>query len=149
MTKQTEAESLSLANTRWRSWPLIDHKQWSWLLPAGILCAGILVSRLGGGWLLSIAAVLALAMVFWQFLLPVTFEITSLGLRRYALRHVRLVPWSAIHAYQLRSTGVVLFQRADPTSIDLLSSLFVPYPSDEDEVVVAMRLYLPHATEIP
>ena len=36
---------------------------------------------------------------------------------------MRLVPWHAIRAYQLRSTGVVFFQRADPTPIDLLQQL--------------------------
>jgi hypothetical protein len=104
---------------------------------------------LGGGWLLGLLAVAAIALALWQFLLPVTYEICSLGVRRYALGRMRLVPWSAIRAYQLRSTGVVFFQRSDPTAIDLLSSLFVPYPTDEDEVVVAVRLYLAHAAELP
>ena len=97
----------------------------------------------------GLVAVGTLALALWQFLLPVTYEICSLGVRRYALGRMRLVPWTAIRAYQLRSTGVVFFQRTDPTAVDLLSSLFVPYPSDEDEVVVAVRLYLPHAVELP
>jgi hypothetical protein len=80
--------------------------------------------------------------------MPVTYEVCSLGLRRYALGRMRLVPWSAIHSYQLRTTGVVFYQRPEPTAVDLLSSMFVPYPNDEDEVVVALRLYLPHAVEL-
>jgi hypothetical protein len=27
--------------------------------------------------------------------------------------------------------------------------LFVPYPPDEDELLMAVRLYLPHAVELP
>jgi hypothetical protein len=108
-----------------------------------------MASWLGGGWLVGIVAIGALAAAIWQFLLPVGYEICSLGIRRYALGRMRLVPWSAIRAYQLRATGVVFFQRTDPTVVDLLSSLFVPYPNDEDEVVVAVRLCLPHAVELP
>jgi hypothetical protein len=149
LTQQVEAESSPSATIRWRSWPLASDWRWSWMLPAGILSVGALVAWLGGGWLVGLVAVGALAVALWQYLLPVTYEVCSLGVRRYALGRMRLVPWTAIRAYQLRSTGVVFYQRSDPTAIDLLNSLFVPYPSDEDEVVVAVRLYLPHAVEVP
>ena len=149
LTQQVEAESPPSATIRWRSWPLADDLRWSWVLPAGILGVGALVSWLGGGWLVGLAAVAALALVFWRYLLPVTYEICSLGVRRYALGRMRLVPWTAIRAYQLRSIGALFFQQSDPTPIDVLSSLFVPYPDNEDEVVVAVRLYLPHAVELP
>jgi hypothetical protein len=149
LTQQLEVESSPSATIRWRDWPLANDWRRSWLLPAGIVCVGTLVAWLGGGWLVGLVAVAALALAMWQYLLPVTYEISSLGLRRYALGRMRLVPWAEIRAYQLRSTGVVFFQRPDPTAIDLLSSLFVPYPSDEDEIVVALRLYLPHAVELP
>jgi hypothetical protein len=59
------------------------------------------------------------------------------------------VPWQAIRAYQLRPTGILLYQTPDPSTLDLLRSLFVPYPADEDEMLVAVRSYLPHATELP
>jgi hypothetical protein len=149
LTQQVEVESSQLATIRWRDWPLANDWRRSWLLPAGILCVGALVGWLGGGWLIGLVAIAAIALAMWQYLLPMTYEINSQGIRRYALGRMRLVPWTAIRAYQLRSTGVVFFQRPDPMSIDLLSSLFVPYPSDEDEVVVALRLYLPHAVELP
>lgn len=144
-----EESAAPSATIRWRNWPLADEWHWSWLLPLGILGVGAAVAWLGDGWLVGLVAVGTLAVAMWQFLLPVTYEVCSLGIRRYALGRMRLVPWSAIRAYQLRSTGVVFFQRSDPTAIDLLNSLFVPYPSDEDEVVVAVRLYLPQAVELP
>jgi hypothetical protein len=150
LMSQADAESSSSSSTvRWRSWPLVNDRTWSWLLPSGILSAGAVVWWLGGGWLLGVVAIVSLALAVWQYLVPVTFEFCSLGVRRYALGRMRLVPWTAIRAYQLRPTGVVFFQQSDPTAVDLLSSLFVPYPSDEDEVVVAVRLYLPHAVELP
>lgn len=148
-TQQASAETSGIATIRWRNWPLADNSRWSWLLPAVVLGLGGMVWLLGGSWLLAVAAVAALAIAMWQFLLPVTFEICSLGIRRYALGRMRLVPWHAIRAYQLRSTGAVFFQRFNPTTMDVLNSLFVPYPSDEDEMVVALRFYLPHAVELP
>src|SRR5689334_4377033 len=149
LPQQLEPESSPTVTIRWRSWPLADNPRWSWILPIGILAVGAIVAWLGDGWLLPLLAVTALAIAFWQFLLPVKYEICSLGVRRYAFRRMRLIPWSAIRAYQLRTTGVLLFQREAPTPIDLVNSLFVPYPDDEDEVVVAVRLYLPNATELP
>jgi hypothetical protein len=147
---QADAESSSSSSTvRWRSWPLVDDWPWSWLLPFGILSAGAVVWWLGGSWLLGLMAITSLALAAWQYLLPVTFEFYSLGVRRFALGRMRLVPWSAIRAYRLRPTGIVFFQRSDPTAVDFLSSLFVPYSTDEDEIVVAVRLYLPHAVELP
>lgn len=148
LMQYVEAESPS-ATIRWRSWPLADNLRWSWVLPTGTLAVGALVALLAGSWSIGIVAVGALALAFWQFLLPVTYEISSLGIRRYALGYMRLVPWTAIRSYQLRTTGLLFFQCGEPTPVDLLSSLFVPYPSDEDEVVVAVRLYLPHASELP
>jgi hypothetical protein len=149
LTHQSESESATSATIRWQSWPLFDHLRSSWLLPAAIGCVGAFVWMLGGGMLLSLTAIAALCIALWQFLLPIKFEICSLGVRRYALGRMRLVPWSAIRAYQLRSTGAVFFQRPHPADIDMLTSFFVPYPSDEDEMVVAVRLYLSHAVELP
>jgi hypothetical protein len=138
-TIRTSVPSIPLqtgaASARWRNWPLVDGLAWSWVVLLGVLIA--------------IAVVAALAVVLWQFLLPVTYEVTPLGLRRYALGRIRLVPWQAVRAYQLRATGVVFFQNANPTRADQLISLFVPYPEDEDEMLVAVRLYLSHATEVP
>ena len=148
LTQHVEAESSPSATIRWRSWPLADDWHWSWLLPAGILGVGVVVAWLGGSWLFGLVAVGTLAIAMWQFLLPITYEICSQGVRRYALGRMRLVPWSEIRAYQLRTSGLVLFQRPDPAAIDFLSSFFVPNPPDEDELLVAVRLYLAHATEL-
>jgi len=148
VTQQAEAESPS-ATIRWRNWPLADNWRWSWLLPTGVLCVGAVVAIVGDGWLVGLVAVGALAVALWQFFIPVEYEICTLGIRRQAFGRSRLVPWHAIGAYQFRTNGVVLFQRPDPVALDTLGSLFVPNPPDEDELLVAVRLYLPHATELP
>src|SRR5262245_28503141 len=93
--KRDSALSDTTATLVWRSWPLADDKPWSWLVPPGIAGAGAAVWYMGGSWLLSVAAAMGLAMTFRHFLLPVRYEIASLGVRRQAMRHSRLVPWHA------------------------------------------------------
>jgi hypothetical protein len=102
---------------------------------------------LGGGWPLAVMFAAGAAITLWQFLLPVTYEISSLGIHRQAFGRTRLVPWHAIRAFRLLSTGVVLFRRADPIAVDYLGSLFVPYPPDEDDLLYAVR-HLPHAVDL-
>ena len=133
----------------WRSWPLVDHARWSWLVPLGVLAVGALAVTLSGSWLMGMFAVVVVTLSMWQFWLPVTFEIDSQGLRRWALGRPRLVPWAAVRAYQPRATGIVLFQRPDPLPIDALRAIFVPYADDEDETLCAVRQYLPLAVELP
>ena len=147
--ERTAGNELSLAATiRWRAWPLVDHPRWSWLVPVGIVAIGGEVGRLGESWLLALAAMAAMAATLWQFLFPVTFEISSLGIRRQAFGRTRLVPWHAIRAYQLRTSGIVLFQRPDPIAVEYLRSWYMPNPPDEDELLCAVRVYLSHAAKL-
>jgi hypothetical protein len=113
------------------------------------LGVGGIAAYLSSSWLMGLAAAAGLSATLWQFLLPVAYEIHSLGVRRQALGRTRLVPWHAIRSYQPRTTGVVLYQRPDPTKVDLLRSMFVPYPADEDEMLCALRQHLQHAVELP
>jgi hypothetical protein len=137
------------ATIRWRTWPLADHAPWSWVALLGALIVGAAVYWLGGGWLLAVFSVAGLAATLWQFLLPVVYELGALGLRHQVLGRSWIVPWYAVRAYQLRPTGVVLYQRGDPVKIDLARSLFVPYPADADEMLCALREHLSHAIELP
>jgi hypothetical protein len=132
----------------WRSWPLVERRPWSWLAIVFLASVGVGVWYLDGGWMLAAAAAVGLALTLWEFLLPVDYEVASQGLRRSVLNRTRLVPWHAIRAYQLRPTGIVLYQRSDPGTIDMLRSMFVPFPSEADELLVAMRQYASHATEL-
>jgi hypothetical protein len=128
---------------------MIDHARWSWLAIVGILLVAGVVVLLGGGWLIAAVFAVGLLITLWQFFVPAEYEVSALGLRRTAFGRTRLVPWHAVRAYQLRATGVVLYQQFDPGTIDLLRSLFVPYPADEDEMICALRHYLSHAIEVP
>jgi hypothetical protein len=127
----------------------MDGARTLWLLPAVIVGIGVAVVYLGGGWVLAVVAAAGLAITLWPFLLPVHYEVSSLGIRRRVFNRLRFVPWHAIRAYQLRPTGVVLYQRSDPSGVDLLRSIFIPYPADADELLVAMRQYASHAVELP
>jgi hypothetical protein len=134
---------------RWRSWPLVDHARWSWLVIVVILLIAALVVCFGGSWLLAALTAVGLSIALWQFFVPLHYELTALGFRRTALGSIRSVPWHAVRSYQLRTTGVVLYQQFEPTKIDLLRSIFVPYPADEDEMICTLRQHLPHAVELP
>src|SRR3954468_7121221 len=92
LTQQLETAPSPPATIRWRNWPLVDNLRRSWIIPAGVLCIGAMVSWVAGDWLAALIAVAALALVVWQYLLPITYEICSLGIRRYAFGRMRLVP---------------------------------------------------------
>jgi hypothetical protein len=134
---------------QWRSWPLAEHKRWSWLVVVGVLAVGGVCAYLGNSWLPGLLAALGLSATLWKFFVPVSYEIEAFGLRRSALGRTRVVAWQAVRAYQMRPTGVLLFQRPDPAAIDLLRSVYIPYPADEDEVLCAVREHLQHAMELP
>jgi hypothetical protein len=148
-SRRSQASEPAAAPLRWQTWPLVEHPRWSWTVPVGILAAGGGVTYLSGNWLAGLVATAALAISLWQFLLPVSYEISPLGLRRQALGRMRLVPWHAVRSYHPQATGVVLYPVPDPTAVDVLRSLFVPYPADEDEMLCAVREYLGHAMELP
>jgi hypothetical protein len=137
------------ATLRWRSWPLVDNARWSWLAIVGILFVAGLVIFIGGSWLLAAMTTVGLSITLWQFFVPVRYELSALGLRQTALGRIRLVPWHAMRAYQLGTTGVVLYQQFEPAKIDLLQSIFLPYPADDDEMICVLRQYLSHAVELP
>jgi hypothetical protein len=134
---------------RWRRWPLVNHVRWSWLVIVGILAVAGMVWYLGESWLLAAAAAVALVATLWQFFVPIHYEIGESGLRFTSLGRTRLVSWHAVRAYQIRTTGVVLYQRPDPAGIDCLRSLFLPYPSAAIDAQRALRQHLSHAVELP
>ena len=103
------------------------------------------LARQAGG----VVAAVALLIALWSLWLPVEYEVASQGLRRRVLNRTRLVPWHAIRAYQLRPTGVLLYQRGDPASLDVLRSMFIPFPSDADELLTMLRHHASHAIELP
>jgi hypothetical protein len=133
----------------WRSWPLVDRPRLSWLAIVGLLSIAAVVAYVGESWLLALAVVVGLAATLWQLFVPVEYEMGPLGLQWSALGRKRSVPWRAIQAYQPRSTGVVLYRRDNPAKIDLLNSVFLPYSSDADELLAALRQHLSHAVELP
>jgi hypothetical protein len=149
MVKRRVDEEAAVDQLRWRRWPLVDNRQWSWLTIVGILAVGGIVSYFSSSWLAALLAMAGLTTTLWQFFVPVRYDLGPLGLRRSALGRTTFLGWQAVRAYQLRPTGAVLFTRPDPTAIDLLRSVFVPYPAEEDEALLALRNYLPHAVELP
>lgn len=136
------------AAVQWRSWPFVDRRRWSWLALVFVAGIGGGVLQLSRSWPLAILAAVGLTITLWSFFLPAYYEITPVGLRRRVLGRTRLVPWHAIRAYRLRPAGIVLYQRSDPIAIDLLRSMFIPYPPDPDDLLYAVRQYASHAREL-
>jgi hypothetical protein len=145
----SEVTPFTSGSVRWRSWPLVDSWKWSWVAPVGVLLVAAFTYYVGDSLIMSILAVVALLIAVRSFFFPTTYEITPFGIRRKTIRQIRLIPWTAVHAHQFRRTGLLLYHRTDPTPLNIIGSLFVPYPADTDELVVAARLYLPHSTELP
>ncbi len=128
---------------------MVEQPRWAPSVAVGLLVIGGFAWGLSDSWLLSVLATASVAIALWQYLLPVTYEIHSLGVYRHALGRARLLPWHAIRAYQPRSTGIILFQRTSPTPLGAFGSWFVPYAADEDEMLCAIRQHLSHAIELP
>jgi hypothetical protein len=149
IVQSTRADQSAPVTIRWRCWPLIDYRPWSWPVIFGILAVTGLVAYIGTSWSMATVTGAALAATLWQFFVPVDYELGSLGVKRTALGRTRLLPWHAVRAYQLRSAGVVLYQHAVPINIDVLRSVFVPYPAEEEELICALRQHLTHAVELP
>jgi hypothetical protein len=144
-----QAPDERIASLIWHVWPIADNRRWSWLMVLALLMLGVAIWFFTGATMVAVAAPLGLAATVWQFFLPVEYEIAVHGLRRRVLGRTRLIPWHAIRAYQLRSSGIVLYQRGDPSRLDLLRSMFVPYPPEADELPLALRLHASHAAELP
>jgi hypothetical protein len=142
-------EDRSAHVTRWRSWPSVERPRWSWLVIVGIASIVGMVAYVGQSWLFALLMAIGLAITLWQLFVPVDYEIGPVGLQRSALGRTRLLPWHAVQAYQARSTGVVLYQCHDPMTVDLLRSLFLPYPDDPEEMLAGLRQHLSHAVELP
>jgi hypothetical protein len=115
----------------------------------GIAVVAGVVAYLGQSWMFALLMAIGLAITLWQFFVPVEFEVGPAGLQRSALGRAQLLPWHAVQAYQVRSSGVAFFQRHDPTKVDLLRSIFLPYPDDRDAMLAALRQHLSHAVELP
>ncbi|HEX2477181.1 MAG TPA: hypothetical protein VHK01_20665 [Lacipirellulaceae bacterium] len=142
-------EGPAIDKLQWQAWPLVDKKRWSWMALVGIAAVGAFVSYFGNSWLLASLAMAGLTATLWKFFVPVHYELGSLGLRRSAFGRTTFLAWQAVRAYQVRPTGAVLFSRPDPTAIDLLRCVFVPYPAEEDDALCALREHLTHAVELP
>lgn len=147
--KPAAADQATPAVVRWRSWPLVEGRRKSWCIVAAVAAAIATAAYWSGSWLTAFVGAFGLSATLWQFFVPVEYEIAATGLRRTALGRTRHIPWLAIRACQFRPTGVVLYQRHDPGRIDLLRSLFVPYPRDTGAADDALRRALANTIELP
>ena len=149
LSHSSDSQRASVSTLRWRSWPLVDHPRWLPSVFSGLLLVGGAVWWFSRSWPAALIALACLAAALWQYLLPVTYEIHALGLSRYALGRTQILPWHAIRSFQPRSTGIMLFQRTDPTPMDAYNGWFLPYSKDEDETLCSIRQHLRHAVEMP
>ena len=151
-TPSTATVDHEMLELRWRHWPLRAYWPWSLLVPLGIVAAGIVVSVVCGQAVPGVLAGLVLVWSLVRFLLPQEYIAHSGGFQRLWFGRVgaeRIRSWQALRAYQLRATGLALFDRFPRVPLHVLRGQFLPYGNDPDELLCAIREFAPHAEELP
>lgn len=133
----------------WRSWPLVDggHPGWPLVTMGVALSAAVFFTTGHVGWVLVAAAAFALAT--WRYFVPIVFEVDAMGVTQHAFGRQRRTPWNAIRRCEIDSRGVYL-ARSDLLT-DTFRSLYLPTGPQHEQVVAAVRYYLPRlfAPEAP
>ena len=139
---QEEFVSRDAGGLRWRSWPARENP-----LRAALTVAALCVLGLTIGWLTR-QTVLAwfgagtMAISMWRFFLPVDFEFGVRGVDQVVLGRRRHRPWASIHAYKTCLDGVLLLPCRDFCLMDMLFSLYLPWPGHRGEVLAQLREHL-------
>jgi hypothetical protein len=108
------------------------------LAAAGIgIVTGSLPSVILGGTLVLAAA--------WRFFIPVTFELTAMGISQQFLGLRRRVPWSSIDRAEICRHG--LYVSLDGVPLAPLRGLYVPWNQHREAVLALVDYYLPRTRQ--
>jgi hypothetical protein len=102
-----------------------------------------LVGWAANRWEVGAIAAAALGITLWRTWLPVRFEIGSGGIVQVIVgRFKRRIPWSAIQAYEVRQTGVLLLPDAVVTPLSPLRGLFLHWGDQREAVLASLDYYV-------
>jgi hypothetical protein len=130
----------------WRCWPLGEQAVGTAIVLVCLAAVGVGVHWLTSQIHLAVLAVAVLALAMWRYFLPIHFELTPEGVNQWLFGGHRRIPWTAIHRYEIRSSGVLLLPFADRSAMDAFRGLYLPWGDRREEVLFQVRFYLdrPH-----
>jgi hypothetical protein len=124
------------------SWPLRDD----WRRSCGLLLVILLVTALGGtltGSFAMAALTLTIALTAsWRLWIPVTFELSSQGIRRSVLGISRRIAWTQIGRSEPLLRGVLLLADAELTPLSTLRGLYIPCTREREELLESIDYFL-------
>lgn len=124
------------------SWPLRND----WRRTLGLLTVVVLVGGCGGvlsGSYAMAGFVLTLMLVAsWRLWIPVTFELSSQGIRQSAWGVSRRIAWTQISRCEPLDRGILLLGDNDLTPFSYLRSLYIPCTKERDELLESIEYFL-------
>ena len=124
------------------SWPLRDD----WRRSCGLLLVILLITVLGGALTGSFAmAALTFTIALtasWRLWIPVTFELSSQGVRQSALGISRRIAWTQIGRSEPLLRGVLLLADGELTPMSTLRGLYIPCTRERDELLETIEYFL-------
>jgi hypothetical protein len=127
--------------TLWH-WPLRDRRLGAWIALAVPLITGLFIAwRFDQWWAGVIVGLIGYATI-WRTWLPVQITLSSTGIKERCLGFERRISWTAIHSYEVRRHGVLLFPDERLTRVAPLRGLYLHWGSHRAEVLEVVEYYL-------
>ena len=125
----------------WQSWPLREPTV-SGALAVLIVGGGLIVAIVTntGRWDWALLACAAVATCAWRIFVPVTFEVSAMGVTQHVLGLQRRTPWHTIALAEFRHDGVLLVPTGRSTPG--LRRLYLPWGRHREELQALCRYYL-------
>lgn len=126
----------------WDEWPIRDHPLVAVVFTLILLGTSILVFVVTGRLLWTVLADAFLVASFARALLNATYRMGPYGVERLVFGRLQRIPWRAIRAVRVVDQGVFLFDTRQPSGVDTLRAVFVPFGPHRDAVLARLEFYL-------
>ena len=136
------AAPVPLTSLSFRIWPIVHERTRVWPMLAGVVAVTVVVgvSTDSLGWALATVTLLALAL--WRMLVPIYFEINSLGVTQRALGRRWLIPWSAVARCEVHGEGILLLKQDEQSPFSRLGGLYIPWSAYRDDLLELVEQHL-------
>jgi len=132
-------ETRQVSCLKWTSWPVVDERPDSWLLVGAVVLVAVVIGSVSGGWVIGGVALLVLGTAMWRMWVPVTYELSSLGILESAWRRRRCVTWRQITSYRAYRRGVLLMTSLDTAPIARLRGIYVATGDYREQLLELLR----------